>query len=133
MRPRGPYEGLAAHDADRHMPMSEKRRARRLRAFAIAQMMRVGFSQSEIGRQHALSRSRVNQILACGCPDFDAPAPRAREPPASAPRLRLVEKPRATPEPRRPAWSFPDETTLRLAREMRAEIAQNVAASRRPL
>lgn len=84
--------------------LAEIRAARRRRIIAIVELMIYeDLSQTAIARRLGVTRQAVSMVLAQGCPDFGPLGP--------------VCKPAL-----RPAWSYPDQQTLRIARQVRGEI-----------
>lgn len=119
------------------MNKHERHQQRRIRAFTVAQMMRVGFSQTEVAHQFGLTRSRIGQILAGGCPDFDLPPPRRSAKPLWSPQAAQPQKqlrlPSVEPKENRPEWSYPDEITLAIVREGAVEIERALQKTKETL
>lgn len=91
--------------------------ARHRRAIAIAEARREGHTWIRIATMFGVTRQRLVQILTSACPPFFPPAFGERPP-------------RRAVSDVRPAWSYPDEELLRLARDGRAEIAAAERARR---
>lgn len=90
----------------------ERIRKRHRRTIQFADLYRAGWSTRSIADQAGISQTRVYQIMAAGCPPLDQKPHRANGVPS---RPRILDGPR-------PDWSYPDEITLRIVREARAEI-----------
>ena len=97
----------------------EARRKRHARARRFADCLRSGMSVREVADQSGLTPARIYQILSEACPPFfdcdDVPATK----PA------IISAPKSEPvrfRDERPDWSYPDEITLRIVREARADM-----------
>ncbi len=83
-------------------------------AWSIAQIIREGYTRQEIADYFGCTRQNIQWIMAHACPDFVEPEPPTR-----------------TQDTSRPAWSYPDENLLALAREAKHEIEAALRAKRR--